>query len=217
MKGAKRCLPDCANYLQHTQRRTGLRAKGKPNSFDEKHKPSFEAPTLLADDDEYKMITWYADRTNTACYRVACICYDLAKDKSEFEVEDIVDAYNDLYRDDQDRITKTRVRTFLQKHIEKDRLLYSIPGERKNTKRYCLGRFGNRLANVLSNAREMRQEYGSDEWTAASNAGLSKSGPIKVQEEEEEDKKRKYESTPESGTTMDPGYEIGGKYQRIGL
>lgn len=156
MSGAKEALPEYADYLQFTTRRTGVRSKHKPGAFDLVHRPRFHASTQLAKSDEDR-VEWYAENANQDCHRVLKVCKDLwEKTSLEFYIDDIVEAFNDTYRKREDvkSMSKTRALTHI-KQILKDRLLTQKLGEK--CKRYSLDRVVNRCNTFLLKVSDLRR------------------------------------------------------------
>ena len=159
INGTVKALPDEANFLQWTVRRTGVRSKHKPGSFDSMFNPRFEKPKILSDID-CDIAKNFADESNRECYRTAKICRELwLKQEAEFETDDIVDAFNDHYksRGDVDSISKTSVKKHM-KAIKKYGIIHEMPMPSNSNKRYsCVRHFG-RMANILTRAHELRKE-----------------------------------------------------------
>ena len=151
-------LPDEANFLQWTVRRTGMRSKNKPRSFDSMLNPRFENPT--SSDIDGDLAKFFADNSNQECYRTAKTCNMLwLKQDAEFETDDIVDAFNDRYksRHDVDSISKTSVKKHM-KAIKRYEIIMEMPMPSSSDMRYSLARHSGRLANILYLAHKLRKE-----------------------------------------------------------
>ena len=157
MTGAEKKLPSDSNYLKHTNRRTGQRSKHKPNAFDTMHKPAFEDETGLAVGEEDRA-KWYSKDENKELRRLLKICIDLGRSNPiDFEVADVIEAFNDKYLSKAPKTCKTRVIKLL-KDAKKDRLAEVVPCESKKNKRYSLQKSSHRLSMFLLKIREIRQE-----------------------------------------------------------
>jgi len=177
MAGAEEALPDYANYLQHTPRRTGLRPKHKPSSFDSMHDPAFKATNKLTEglNERAKV---YAAEENVECFRVLKICHELwHKKKDEFMAEDIVEAFNDDYRDRHDvkPLTKTRCLKQLRDFITKDKLVSEKPSEKKGSKRFSLDKgINERTCTFIKRVRELRSTEGKRKTNSAATEPSTK-------------------------------------------
>jgi len=160
MSGSRKELPAETNYLQWTNRRTGMPSKRKPGSLDSLHNPTFEFSAALTSADKER-IKWYASDKHQECYRTAKICRELwDKDNSEFDTDDIVTAFDDHFRDREDveAITKDRVIKHMRE-IKKDRLITEYPCLlNKTTHRYSLKDFQrNRMCNFLLKIHDLKK------------------------------------------------------------
>lgn len=161
MQGAIKALPQYADYTRHTNRRTGMRKKGKPKAFDSMHNPIFDSPVLT--EGEEANVKWYAAEENTECYRVAETCSRLWSNSAvEFEAETITEAFNDTYRSDHAKISNTKVKRHIKTNLLKDNLISQKPGEKKHTQRYSLERTERRLNALLLKVRDVHLERESN-------------------------------------------------------
>lgn len=170
MSGSRKELPEDANYLQWTDRRTGMLAKSKPNSLDSFHNPRFADSGVQLSSQDKERIQWYANDKNQECYRTAKICRELwDKAAVQFHTDDIVEGYNDHYshRDDVAAITKERVIKHMRA-IKNDRLFKESPclldetTHRYEVKRFQLNRMHNFLLKIhlLRNERKRKRKSG---------------------------------------------------------
>lgn len=121
MRGSKQKLPDDTNYIRHTSRKTGQRAK-KYDIGKYHHRDSFEEPS---GDQESDLIVKEKYFNVEIAQKVMFILCDLKTKEvapnSSFAAEDISDAYNDVF-DDSKPITKASTGTWLRA-LRKDGLV----------------------------------------------------------------------------------------------
>jgi len=168
MSGSREEHPADANYLQWTDRRTGMLAKSKPNSLDSFHNPCFADSGVRLTSQDKERIQWYANDKNQECYRTAKICRELwDKASVQFDTNDIVAGYNDHYcqREDVQAITKDRVNKHMRA-IKNDRLFKESPclldktTHRYEVKQFQLDRMHGFLLKIhlLRKKRERKRE-----------------------------------------------------------
>jgi hypothetical protein len=121
MRGSIEKLPDNTNYIRHTNRKTGQRAK-KHDISKYHHRDSFEEPTGGQESDLIlKKKYWYQEIPQKVLFVLCDLKTKEHAPNSSFATEDISDAYNDVF-DERKPITKSSTGKWLRE-LRKDGLV----------------------------------------------------------------------------------------------